>query len=197
MVKTGIPFMLEDRSGSLSGSEFVDLYDRMHLRLRCTRRDPDGASQYGVYNMFSWHDIPVATLEYGAAGALGSITTIGPGGSSEGTPQPRTAPFVLFARTRSCNVSTSTNGSPRHRKFTASDGQEYAWSWRTNTREDLEWSCVNASGITVAWYVLKIPGEQYAHSSGCMFGVEEPYPHLAVDFLATLLIMRHIAARNM
>ena len=40
--------------------------------------------------------------------------------------------------------------------------------------------CVNASGITVAWYVLKIPGEQYANSSGCMFGVEEPYPHLAV-----------------
>lgn len=83
MVKTGIPFMLEDRSGSLSGSEFVDLYDRMSLRLRCTRRDPDGASQYGVYNDFSpRYDIPVVTLEYGAAGALGTITTIGPGGSS-------------------------------------------------------------------------------------------------------------------
>lgn len=84
MVKTGIPFMLEDRSGSLSGSEFVDLYDRMHLRVRCTRRDADGASQYGVYNIFSTlPDIPVATLEYGAAGALGNVTTIGPGGSSQ------------------------------------------------------------------------------------------------------------------
>jgi hypothetical protein len=32
--------------------------------------------------------------------------------------------------------------------------------------------CVNASGHTVAWY---------ANSSvGRMFGVEEPYPHLAV-----------------
>ena len=39
---------------------------------------------------------------------------------------------------------------------------------------------MNASGQTVAWYVLKIPGEQYANSSGCMLGVEEPYPHLAV-----------------
>jgi hypothetical protein len=32
------------------------------------------------------------------------------------------------------------NRSPRHRKFIASDGQEYCWSWRTNTRENLEWS---------------------------------------------------------
>jgi hypothetical protein len=31
--------------------------------------------------------------------------------------------------------------------------------------------CVNASGQTVAWYAV---------SSGRMFGVEEPYPHLAV-----------------
>jgi hypothetical protein len=31
--------------------------------------------------------------------------------------------------------------------------------------------CVNASGNTVAWYAV---------SSGRMFGVEEPYPHLAV-----------------
>jgi len=74
--------MLEDRSGSLSGSEFVDLYDRMYLRVCCTRRDADGASQYGVFNMFSTPDIPVVTLEYGAAGALGNVTTIGPGGSS-------------------------------------------------------------------------------------------------------------------
>jgi len=174
--------MLEDRSGSLSGSEFVDLYDRMYLRVRCTRRDADGASSYGVYNIFSTlPDIPVVTLEYGAAGALGNVTTIGHGGS------PRTQTMAAFL---------VEIGGPRHRKFVASDGQEYSWSWRTNTRENLEWSCVNASGQTVAWYVLRIPGEQYANSSGCMLGVEEPYPHLAVDFLATLLIMRHIAART-
>ena len=69
--------------------------------------------------------------------------------------------------------------------------------------------CVNASGVTVAWYAVS--------SSGRMFGVEEPYPHLVVgktllccitikglcqlmammtEFLTTLMIMRHIAARN-
>ncbi|KAI9508596.1 hypothetical protein F5148DRAFT_979547 [Russula earlei] len=188
MVKTGLPFMLEDKSGSLSGSDFVDLYDRMFLRVRCTR-GPDGASRYRVYDMFAWHDIPVATLEYGAAGTLGNITIIGPGALS------RTQPMAAFL------VEV---GGARHRKFIASDGQEYSWSWRTNTHEDLEWSCTNANGHTVAWYVLKIPGEQYEDSSGCMFGVEEPYPHLAtgqlmsemVDFLATLLIMRHIATRE-
>jgi hypothetical protein len=35
---------------------------------------------------------------------------------------------------------TCRNHSSRHRKFTASDGKEYSWSWRTNTRENLEWS---------------------------------------------------------
>lgn len=82
MVKTGIPFMLHDNTGSLLASNFVDLYDRMILRVACKRRDPDGAAVYEVYNMLSIHrDIPVAFLEYGAAGALGDISLIGPGGS--------------------------------------------------------------------------------------------------------------------
>jgi len=82
MVKTGIPFMLYDKTGSLLGSDFVDLYDRMNLRVFCRRRDPDGAALYEMYNMLSrHHDIPVAFFEYGAAGALGDISLIGPGGS--------------------------------------------------------------------------------------------------------------------
>ena len=82
MVKTGIPFMLHDNTGSLLASNFVDLYDRMILRVACRRRDPDGAAVYEVYNMLSiHHDIPVAFFEYGAAGALGDISLIGPGGS--------------------------------------------------------------------------------------------------------------------
>ncbi|KAF8467991.1 hypothetical protein DFH94DRAFT_638665 [Russula ochroleuca] len=173
MVKTGIPFMLNDRTGSLSGSEFVDLYDRIYLRVCCTHRDSNGASEYGMYNMLArHHEIPVATFQYGAGGALGNITFI----SSEGS-----------MRTQAMAAFLVEVGGPRHRKFTASDGREYSWSWRTSTQEDLEWSCVNANGHTVAWYAV---------SSGHMFGVEEPYPHLAIDFLATLMIMRHIAARN-
>jgi hypothetical protein len=152
--------MFEDRSGSLSGSGLVDFYDRMHLRVRCTRRDPDGASQYGVYNMFSTQcDIAVATLEYGAAGALGNITIVGPGGMPRTqamaaflvevggyvrrTPSPRfSALFCIHTHTP---VFSGEPFSPRHRKFIASDGKEYSWSWRTNARERHEWSVSNSN----------------------------------------------------
>jgi hypothetical protein len=79
MVKTGIPFMLHDNSGPLSGANFVDLYGRMSLYVSCRRRDPDGAMLYEVHDMqFIDHDVPVAILEYGAGGALGNISFIGP-----------------------------------------------------------------------------------------------------------------------
>jgi hypothetical protein len=81
MVKTGIPFMLHDSTGSLLESNFVDLYDRMNLLVSCRRRDPNGAALYEVHNMLLSHDIPVAVFEYGEAGALGNISLIGPGGS--------------------------------------------------------------------------------------------------------------------
>jgi len=91
MVKTGIPFMLEDETGSLSNSNFIDFYGRMSLFLCCTSRDTDGASQHAIYNLnLMRHDMPVVTLEYGAAGALGDIITIGPGGS------PQTQPMTAF-----------------------------------------------------------------------------------------------------
>jgi hypothetical protein len=167
MVKTGIPFMLEDKTGSLSNSNFVDLYGRMSLLLRCTSRDTDGASQYSIYNLnLMRHDMPVATLEYGAAGALGDITTIGPGGS------PQTQPMAAFlvevggyatslpssyslalntcAHTaRSCFCEKSR--SSRHRKFIASDGNEYSWIWRMNTDEGLEWSVSNSGTPDVSF----------------------------------------------
>jgi len=82
MVKTGIPFMLHDSTGSLLESNFIELYDRMNLRVSCLSRDPNGAALYEVYNMLSrYHNIPVAVFEYGAAGALGNISLTGPGGS--------------------------------------------------------------------------------------------------------------------
>ena len=156
MVKLGIPYMLYDRTGSLSGSEFVDSQlGRLSFRVRCTRRDPDGTTQYGVYNLLAGHyDAPVATFDYGAGGALGNITTIGSGGSLR---TQAIAAFLVEAggyvdanasspRPPSLFFHTSTHAMflrthrPRHRKFTASDGHEYSWSWRTSNDKDLEWS---------------------------------------------------------
>ena len=77
--------------------------------------------------------------------------------------------------------------------------------------------CTNASHYLVAYYSLKLPGEpEYTQSSGCMLTVDEAYPHLIVgellirgvtndientdrmqELLASLMIMRHIAAYNL
>ena len=74
--------MLHDSTGSLLESNFIELYDRMNLRVSCLSHDPNGAALYEVYNMLSrYHNIPVAVFEYGAAGALGNISLNGPGGS--------------------------------------------------------------------------------------------------------------------
>lgn len=173
MVKTGIPFMFDDKTGSLSDSSFVDYYGRMSLLLRCTSRDTDGASQYVIYNSnVMRHDMPVATLEYGAAGALGDITTIGPGGS------PQTQPMTSFlvevggyatalpssyalalstcAHARSCFCEKSR--SSRHRKFIASDGKEYSWIWRMHTAEDLEWTVSSSGTPGVLFFFLNEAG---------------------------------------
>jgi hypothetical protein len=82
MVKTGIPFMLYESIGLQSGTGFVDLYDRMNYRVCCTRHDSNGAALYEVYSMLAGYiNIPLAVLEYGAAGALGNISLMGPEGS--------------------------------------------------------------------------------------------------------------------
>lgn len=78
-----LPLMFSDRTGSLFGSEFSELYDRMYLCVRRTRNDSDGAAQYGIYNSFvTQFNAPVATFDYGAGGALGTVTFNGADGST-------------------------------------------------------------------------------------------------------------------
>jgi hypothetical protein len=76
-----IPLMYTDSTGSLFGSEFVELYRRMpaFLDVRRTRRDSDGATQYRIYTTLV--KSPVATFDYGAGGVLGTVTFNGPDGS--------------------------------------------------------------------------------------------------------------------
>ncbi|KAI0319118.1 hypothetical protein OF83DRAFT_852434 [Amylostereum chailletii] len=182
MAVLGMPFFLEDISGSLNGSDFVDLHDRMRLSVRCTLRDATHTS-YMIYDLMSPDPRrlvqPAAALDYGANHALGTVVI----GSRAGV------------RMDQYLVKTSRFGSSRTRKFVASDGQQYVWSWRS--REDFEWTCLNSNNYLVAYYNLKIPGEHYTKSSGCMLTVDESYPHLAVELLASLLVMRHIAEHNL
>ncbi|KAI0046002.1 hypothetical protein FA95DRAFT_73851 [Auriscalpium vulgare] len=183
MPTLGIPYFLEDKTGLLTGSDFLDVHDRMRLSVRCTMKDATRTA-YMVYDLMAPKTRnflqPAATLDYGRNDALGTVY-IGVGGSGK--------PMCQYL------VRVSPSGSSRCRKFIASDGHEYCWSWRT--RDDFEWTCINSSGYLVAHYNLKIPEEHYVGSSGCMLTVDESYPHLAVELLTTLLIMRHIADHNL
>ena len=77
-----LPLMFPDRTGSIYGSEFIELYDRMYLCVHRTRRDSDGATQYGIYNTaVTPFNSPVATLEFSTGDAIGTVTFNGPGGS--------------------------------------------------------------------------------------------------------------------
>ncbi|KAH9949096.1 hypothetical protein B0H21DRAFT_169546 [Amylocystis lapponica] len=184
MTTFGMPYFLEDQTGELTGSEFVDLYNRMRLSFRCTIRDAERAS-YVVYDMTNRGAsrtgilVPLACLNFGANNALGTLK-IGDG---------------EYVNMNDYLSKTTALGSSRTRKFVASDGQEYQWTHTLNN--DAEWTCLNSRGYHVASYSLKPAGEpQYSGSSGCVLTVEESHPHIIGDLLASLLIMRHIAKHN-
>ncbi|PCH35969.1 hypothetical protein WOLCODRAFT_140146 [Wolfiporia cocos MD-104 SS10] len=180
MTQFGMPFFLEDQTGELTGSEFVDLYNRMRLGFRCTLRDTHRTA-YMVYDLSSRRAsaAPLACLDFGANNALGTIK-IGDGEN------------ISMAE----YLSKASAGGKKARKFTASDGQQYRWVYQST--EDTEWMCLNSSDYHVASYSLKPAGEpHYSGSSGCMLTVEEQYPHIVGELLASLIIMRHIVKYNL
>ncbi|OCH89060.1 hypothetical protein OBBRIDRAFT_42684 [Obba rivulosa] len=182
--KFGMPIFLEDKTGDIAGSEFTDIYNRARLVLRCTLRNAARAA-YMVYDLSERVDsrsglpVPAACLDFGANNALGSVKIRG-------------GEYVPMSQYLS---KLSPLGSSKARKFTASDGQEYRWTYQSG-KED-EW-CKNASNYHIASYVLKPAGEpQYSGSSGCTLTIEEDFTHLAAELLASLTIMRHIAKYNL
>ncbi|THH18645.1 hypothetical protein EW146_g2363 [Bondarzewia mesenterica] len=169
MPTLGMPYFLEDKTGTLAGSEFIDVNDRMRLGFRCTLRDTHRTA-YMIYDLTNssqtTYSQPAAVLDYGQNNALGTVIISGRGST----------PMSQYL------VKLSPFGSSKSRKFIACDGQEYKWSWRS--RDDFEWMCLNSSGYLVAYYNLKLAGEpHYPGSSGCMLTVDESYPHLAVGRL--------------
>ncbi|KZT04123.1 uncharacterized protein LAESUDRAFT_728320 [Laetiporus sulphureus 93-53] len=182
MTTFGMPYFLEDLTGELTGSEFNDLYNRTRLAFRCTLHDASHTA-YMVYDLSAsgnGYNAPVACLDFGANNALGTVKI----GDKDNVSM-----SVYLSKVGSF-------GSAKTRKFIASDGQEYRWTHKPG--DDAEWTCTNTNGYHVASYSLKPAGEpQYPSSSGCMLTVEEQYPHLVAELLASLLIMRHIAKYNL
>jgi len=183
--KFGMPIFLEDKTGDITGSEFTDIYNRARLVLRCTLRTAE-RSAYMVYDLSERVEsrtglpAPAACLDFRPPNALGSVKI-------------RDGEYVPMGQYLS---KLSPLGTSKARKFVASDGQEYRWTWQAG-QED-EWVCKNASNYHVASYVLKPAGEpKYNGSSGCTLTIEENFAHLSAELLASLTIMRHIAKYNL
>lgn len=83
MTNYGMAFFLEDKTGELTGSEFVDLNDRMHLTYRCTARNSTHIA-YMIYDATtsSGASRPLVALDFGPNNQLGTIS-FGPDSSME------------------------------------------------------------------------------------------------------------------
>lgn len=71
----GMPYLLEDKTGNLTGSDFVDMNDRLRLQLRCTAQAPTHTA-YMIHNVTHGHDPsnPLIALAFGPNNSLGTIT---------------------------------------------------------------------------------------------------------------------------
>lgn len=76
----GMPYLFEDTTGNTTDSNFIDIYQRMSFSIRCTMSNAD-RSAYMIYDASSASSragrgglmVPVACLEFGAGGVLGTV----------------------------------------------------------------------------------------------------------------------------
>jgi len=75
MTTYGMPYLLEDKTGKLTGSDFVDINDRFRLTLRCTARGSTHTT-YIIYDKAYMTDsvTPLVTLNFGPNHSLGTIS---------------------------------------------------------------------------------------------------------------------------
>ncbi|KAG6825235.1 hypothetical protein H0H92_004325 [Tricholoma furcatifolium] len=187
------PYILEDRSGSLTLTDFDDLYDRVFFRIA---KQPNGSTT-NIYIMhirgsphrdsLPFTSRPSVSLEFGASQRLGTITFYR-------SPQPVAIQMQTYLK------KTGIFGSSLIRKFTAFDGTQYQWSHRAV--EGQEWTCTTSDDHLVAHFDVR---PQYDPSvSGSYLTVYQYFFPLTLglttivqELLATLTIMRHIEAHNL
>ncbi|TFK31856.1 hypothetical protein BDQ12DRAFT_659952 [Crucibulum laeve] len=187
-MQRALPFILEDRTGSNSNSDFDDMYDRMFYHIA---RSP-GRTTTLIYEMpirSSRHRRnlpldrePIVHLEFLPDESLGNISFMK-------APYQTTIPMSRYLR------KTTIFGSSLSRKFVGSDGREYRWSYRSVAGQ--EWSCTTVENYLVAHYDLKPSNVRMYDVSGNNLTIYEPFAHLAVEIISTLIIMRHIAQHNL
>ncbi|KAF9059770.1 hypothetical protein BDP27DRAFT_1385689 [Rhodocollybia butyracea] len=183
-----LPYIFEDRTGQLYGSDFDDMYDRLFYRVA---RDPHQTSTM-IYDMgrrasrhrdsLPFQRSPIVILDFENDYSLGKI---------------------CYARNNDASIpmnrylkKTSIFGGSLSRKFTGSDGREYRWSYRSMRGQ--EWTCMTGpENFIVAHFDLKPADVQVYDVSGNTLTIFEQFIPLSVEILASLTIMRHIALHNL
>ncbi|THU90300.1 hypothetical protein K435DRAFT_760451 [Dendrothele bispora CBS 962.96] len=186
-----LPYVFEDRTGQLLGSDFDDMYDRLFFRVSRPVPNKPVTMIYDMGRRATRHRDslpfkrdPIAILEFGQGESLGNITYCTQKGSTNVS-----IPMNRYLR------KTSLFGGSLSRKFTGSDGREYRWSYRTTPGQ--EWTLTTGDNYLVAHFDLKPPDVWVMDVSGNTLTVYETFIHLSVEILATLTIMRHIAQYNL
>ncbi|KAJ7124430.1 hypothetical protein C8R44DRAFT_619743 [Mycena epipterygia] len=191
MLQSPLPYILEDRTGAHTASDFDDIYDRLFYHV-ATVPQRSGSSAIMIYSMNRrasrhrdsqpFHHTPAAMLEFLPDGSLGNASFMQPAGTL-------TIPMVRYLR------KTSMFGRSLSRKFMCSDGHEYKWVNRSV--EGQEWTCTTADNYLIAHYDLK-PADVRAYGvSGNTLTIYEAFSHLTLELLASLTIMRHIQQYNL
>ncbi|GJJ08003.1 hypothetical protein Clacol_002210 [Clathrus columnatus] len=192
MTTYGIPLFFEDKTGKITGSDFVDIYDRSPMLRVAQVVQSDRILRY-IYDVGSTSiassrgyssSEPEVTLEFGTDYSLGSIYF--------GRSSSRSIPMERYLR------RLSPSGSSLVRVFRASDGSDYIWGYRVDM--DHEWTvsgnlihlisylnlnyhekCTNMSTLKlIGHYDLKPAGEPPYRSSGNVLTVYEEYQHLSI-----------------
>ncbi|KAJ7663474.1 hypothetical protein B0H17DRAFT_1016197 [Mycena rosella] len=194
MLQGPLPYILEDRTGAHTASDFDDIYDRLFFHVATApHTQRAGSSAVMIYNMprrASRHrdaqplrHAPAAVLEFRADGALGSVAFAQPAGTL-------TIPMARYL------CKTSLFGRSLSRKFMCSDGREYKWVHRGGAGPQ-EWTCTTADDYLVAHYDLK-PADVRAYGvSGHTLTIYEAFAPLTLELLASFIIMRHIQLYNL
>ena len=188
MTTYGIPFILEDRTGDITNTEFDDLYDRMFFGISSPA--PSSTSAGATIRIFElgarsspralagshFGRDPAVVLDFGGHGAASADA-----GTGLFVRQGVSMPIAAWLR-----GSKSSNKSPA-RVFRCSDDEDYTWSV-TKAPEGLEWSCTTSRGYVAAQYSPRAPGEPaYASSSGSVLTIYEAYGHIATGECSFLM----------
>jgi hypothetical protein len=161
MATYGLPYFLEDKTGKLTGSEFIDIHDRLRLSYRRTTEPSAAQTAYMIFNSGrtpypgAISNSALIALAFGSNNDLGTISF----SSRASVPMKKYLVKVssagryvndrLFFRISNLLYTYSA------RKFVASDGQEYSWSWRTQANQ--EWTvCVAFSSSCKPYLCLYV-----------------------------------------